>query len=467
MATEPPDQTSPNLGELGDTGLRRSYGFVLEEFLPQLQGRRAIETYREMGDNDPIVGSVLYALENLVRQVDWQVTGPNKRFVDDCRQDMSHTWEDFIAEACSKLQYGFSFHEIVYKQRDDGKIGWKKFPIRSQDSLWRWKLDSNGGVQGMWQSLIWAAPVKQTTVLIPIEKALLFRTQPRKNNPQGRSVLRTAYRPWWFKKRIEEIEAIGVERDLAGIPKIGVPAELLQSDADSNSKAALAAFKEIGTNLRNDEQSCVIYPLAYNEQGNELYKIELMSSAGRREFVTGDILSRYAQHIAMASLSDVILLGHEKVGSFALSESKEELLAVGLQAQVDEIAAVLNKHAIPRLLALNGIVEKNAKTEFVPGTLKATNMKDLAQIIWQLSMAGMPLFPSDGLSEWLRGQLDMPEADGSEMVANPNTGAKAQPGEGGKLPPEDSKSGNTTAQKPQAGDPTAEPPKVKAPKSGD
>src|SRR3990167_3080667 len=93
--------------------------------------------FGEMGDNDSTVGTVLYALENTVRQVTWTVEGPNKSFVEDNLAGMSHSWEDVIAEALSKLQYGWALHEIVYVERD-GRVCWKKLPIRAQSTLNRW-----------------------------------------------------------------------------------------------------------------------------------------------------------------------------------------------------------------------------------------------------------------------------------------------------------------------------------------
>lgn len=397
-----------HLGEIGVTGLKHSWGHITEEFLPALQGDKANKTYREMGDNDPIAGAVLYAFENMVRQVTWTVTGTRAKFVEDNMRGMAHSWEDFIAEALSKLQYGWSYHEIVYEERD-GRIMWRKLPIRGQDTLFRWEIDEHGGCQGMWQT----SPSFQT-VFIPIDKALHFRTSAKRNNPQGRSVLRTAYRPWWFKKRIEEIEAIGVERDLAGIPIIEVPAELLSSTATAEAVAAVAEFKNIVENIRNDEQAGLVVPQAYDERGNPLYKYGLLSSNGRRQFVTGDIISRYSQQIAMASMADVILLGHEKVGSFALSSDKSKLLTIGLQAQVDEIAAVLNKHALPRLFELNGIDQQN--TRIVAGEINQVDVAALADVVFKLSQAGMRFFPSESLEEHVRAQLDIPAADGTEEV---------------------------------------------------
>jgi hypothetical protein len=403
--------------ELGVTGLKHSWGMVQEEFLPQLQGDRANKVYREMGDNDPIAGAVLYAFENMVRQVTWTVTGSKRTFVEDNLGGMSHSWEDFIAEALSKLQYGWAYHEICYEERD-GRVMWRKLPIRGQDTLCKWELDAHGGVQGMYQ---YADGYRQ--VFIPIAKALHFRTSAKRNNPQGRSVLRTAYRPWWFKKRIEEIEAIGVERDLAGIPIIEVPSELLSSSATSEAQAAVAEFKNIVQNLRNDEQAGLVVPQAYDDKGNKLYTYGLMSSNGRRQFVTGDIIARYSQQMAMASMADVILLGHEKVGSFALSDSKSKLLTIGLQAQVDEIASVLNKHALPRLFELNGIPQQN--TKIVAGEISQVDVLALADVIFKLAQAGMRFFPSETLESHIRAQMDVPPADGTEEIT-PMYGAQTQ-----------------------------------------
>jgi hypothetical protein len=63
----------PDLNELGTTGLRRSGGFITEEFLNQLRGRRGLLVYREMADNDPVIGSILYAIEKVVLRLEWRI----------------------------------------------------------------------------------------------------------------------------------------------------------------------------------------------------------------------------------------------------------------------------------------------------------------------------------------------------------------------------------------------------------
>jgi hypothetical protein len=68
----------PDLAEIGTTGLRRTGGTVYEEFLVSLRGRRGAKVYREMSENDPVVGSILYAIEKIILRLDWTIT-PVKR----------------------------------------------------------------------------------------------------------------------------------------------------------------------------------------------------------------------------------------------------------------------------------------------------------------------------------------------------------------------------------------------------
>src|SRR6185295_15142098 len=92
--------------EIGNTGLRAFSGWVREEFLPQLQGRQAATVYREMTDNSPIIGGLLFAVQSTMRKVEWRTIPADDTpaaqemadFADGLRMDMSHTWEDAIME---------------------------------------------------------------------------------------------------------------------------------------------------------------------------------------------------------------------------------------------------------------------------------------------------------------------------------------------------------------------------------
>jgi hypothetical protein len=520
--------------EIGAPGVYMAAGLVMDEFLPALMGDKAIRVYREMGDNDPTAGAVLYAIKMLIRQVEWGVepyedeakerkmaeartaqaqaekkdraaallnvaakappasgtkpgvapelakiakfappsgsavhtapaatatptTSPgqppadtqqdpnnppdispphdaeaeaNAEFVESCFHDMDQTWEDILSQIMTFPQYGWSWHETIYKMRrgpqpdgkklasskhDDGKIGWRDIAGRAQETRFRWDWDTERQkLRGMYQLI----PGEAGTRYMPLAKCLLFRTQADKGNPEGRSCLRNAYRPWYFKSRIEDIEAIGIERDLAGLPVVWVPLRLLAADASMEEKAALHEFKNLVTNIKRNEQEGVIMPLVLDESGNKLYDLQLLNSGGQREFDTDKIIMRYNLAIMMSMLADFLSLGHDKVGTQALGSSKIDLFTSALEAWVDMIADQFNSHAIPRLLRINGMNEaKSPKLTF--RQIAATDLAALSQFILALSQAGMPMFPDEALEEQMRNLANMPpkSVSGDEAVA--------------------------------------------------
>jgi hypothetical protein len=312
--------------ELGTTGLKRTSGFVVDEFLVKLRGIQGVKTYREMSDNDPVIGAFLYAIEKIITRIDWRVDPftdssadgepddtdiETAAFIESCLNDMSDSWDSTLSQIMSMVVYGWSWHEIVYKQRlgpeqkdpskrsqfNDGKIGWRKWPIRGQETLWSWGFSPDGGIECMNQIDPWTG---HGMVEIPIEKSLLFRTTAQKGNPEGRSLLRNAYRPWWYKRRIEEIEAIGIERDLAGLPVANVPPEYLSIHATAEQQSVLAAIQQIVTSIKRNEQEGVIFPQIYDDNGHKLFELVLLSSGGTRQFDTDKVITRYDQRIAMS-----------------------------------------------------------------------------------------------------------------------------------------------------------------------
>lgn len=414
--------------ELGVTGLKRAGGYVDEEFLPALRtGRKAMQVYREMSLNDSMVGAMLFAITQLIKGVDFKVV-PNDQsqeqldaaeFLDSCKDDMSHSWGDFIAEVCSMLAYGYSWHEIVYKKRigpwetdpskrskyDDGLFGWRKLPIRSQETLLRWVFDDTGGVKAMVQM----APPHYRTSVIPIEKSLLFRTDVSKGNPEGKSILRTAYRSWYLKKRLEEFEAIGVERDLAGMPVARVPAEYLNPHASPEKKAMVNSFRKMVRGVRRDENEGLIIPAAFDAETKQpLFDFELMSSGGSRQMDTSAIIQRYEQRILMTVLADFILVGHEQTGSYSLHTDKTGIFRAAINSIVDSIADVLNRHAVPRLFAVNGW-RLNELPKFEPVDVDPPDLTQLSQFISSTSAAGMQWFPDPELEKFVREIARLPE----------------------------------------------------------
>src|SRR5215831_2522234 len=409
----------PPMIELGVTGVKRVSGYVDEEFLPALRGRNAVKVYREMSSNDSMVGALMFAIDKLIREIEWKVLPADQgqenvaaqEFLESCMEDMSDPWDGFIGEVLSMLVYGWSWHEIVYKKRmgpwqtdprkrskySDGLIGWRKIPIRAQETLLRWSFDETGGVRAMIQM----AP--------PIEKSILFRTAIAKGNPEGLSLLRTAYRSWYFKKRLEEFEAIGVERDLAGMPVGKVPADYLNAAKGTPQAKTVDAFRKMVRGVRRDENEGLVLPVQYDPDTKQpLFDFELMSSGGTRQFDTNTIISRYEQRILMSVLADFILVGHEDTGSYSLHTDKTGIFRTALNTIAKSIADTLNRYAVPRLFAVNGW-KLDELPRFEPTNVDPPALDQLAAFISATAGAGMQWFPDPELEKYLREIARLPE----------------------------------------------------------
>lgn len=422
--------------EVGSVGLNMAGGDVIDEPLRQLRGDRGRATYRQMDEDDSVIGGMMFAVSMLFRQGDW----PVEPHPDDDSDDLAEwftgafhdlnteSFTDHVSAALSMLAYGWSLHEILYKRRDghdpglsghesdfdDGLIGWAGFPLRSQSTLLRWHTNERNEIDGMVQ----LAPPTNQSVLIPFEKALHYRTTAARGNPEGRSALRNAYRDWYFKTRTQEIEGIGIERDLAGLPVGWLPPEYLSPNATSQQAAAAAEFKKILRNIRRDDQAAVAWPLAYDENGNKLFDLTLLSSGGQRQIDTGAVITRYDQRIAMSILADFILLGHERIGTQALSKSKVDIFVSAIKAWMDAIADVLNRQGIARLMRINGF-DLTRRPSVRPTGIEQVDLEELAKYVHDLAGSGMPLFPDSTLQGHLREVAGLPPepADFEDLFA--------------------------------------------------
>ena len=411
--------TPVNFKQLGSTGLKRYGTQVYEEFLPELRWPWAGKIYTEMASNDAVIGAILYLAEMLIRGTTWTVAPASTseadveacKFLESCMHDMDTSWANLISEILSMLTYGFSFHEIVYKVRrgpeeanpkyrskyTDARIGWRRLPIRSQSSLHEWEFNKEGDVTAFVQM---AEPDFKLT-RIPMSKGLLFRTRISRDNPEGRSLLRNAYRSWFFKKHFEEIEGIGIERDLAGFPVLEAPENMdLWNDQDERMVALKVKAEELISSVRRDSEEGILLPYGW--------KLTLLSSNSSRQINIGETIDRYDNRIAITMLSDIILIGNNKAGSFALADTKQSMLAAALQTQLQNIADVFNDRAVPDLFRYNHFPGISGLPKIVPGQIQTPSLKELALV---LRAMGLNIAGDMKLQNYLRHILGMPDLD--------------------------------------------------------
>ncbi len=107
------------MGEVSTVGLKVSNDIIYEEMKRELRWPSVITTYKQMG-YDATIASALELFEMMISRVEWEVKAPydatedqikKSKFIQQCRNDMEHTWLNFIQETTSFMTYGFSVHE--------------------------------------------------------------------------------------------------------------------------------------------------------------------------------------------------------------------------------------------------------------------------------------------------------------------------------------------------------------------
>lgn len=411
------------LVEMGRTGLTRFGGYISEEWLPELQGRKGAEIYKRMADSDAIIGGYLFAIKEIAKSVPWFAVPANSseegqkdaKYLESCIYDMSSPWPSTLDEILSMLIFGWSYFEKVFKirrgprqkdprfhsQYNDGRIGWAKWAPRAQESLNEWIYDENTDTLiGMSQI---PAPDYQER-RIPLDKSLHFVTTSSKGNPEGRSTLRNARRSCYMKTNIEDLEGIGIERDLAGYPTLYIPLEVFKRETDKANEA-YNDFMDVISNIRRDEAEGILLPAVFDANGNRLYEFKLLASSGTRQFDTSRVINRYDTRIALTVMADFLLLGQQKQGSYALSDTKSKMFYQSLMSLLDNIAETINTQAVPELFELNGW-ERDELPYLAHGKAEPVNLEALGNFLERLTNMGMVL--DDRLENHLRGIADLP-----------------------------------------------------------
>ncbi|MNQ87453.1 hypothetical protein D3C85_1026760 [compost metagenome] len=326
---------------------------------------------------DATIASALSLFEMMISRVDWYVDAPedpteedlNKaKFLTQCMHDMDHSWFSFIKEVTSMFTYGYCVNEKVYRRRqkangskyDDNLVGIKKLPVRSQTTILEWEFSDDGrellGVVQDTNLLLDGFRLSNALggeIRIPRKKFLLFRTDVSRDNPQGKSPLSKVYKAWRYRREIEQAESIGITRGLGGIPVFEIPVDYLKGDANADQVATVEAFKNIGRNLQNNEQSCVIMPKFYDDQGNSLFNFQLMGPPNASQYDTDAAIIRWDNKILQTLFADLLQMGNSKGGSYNLADSKSSLVHMAVESRLKEIQDVLNNDLIPQLFSLN------------------------------------------------------------------------------------------------------------------
>lgn len=406
---------APVTTEIGGYGASSYYAFSRQDYNPAMAGQLGLRRYDEMRRSDSQVRRSLNVIKTPVQAARWYMEPASESeedkkiadFVWDCyTKYMSVSFPQLLRETLTFLDFGWYALEKVPEFRViDGKqmVVWKKLaPRHPLDSLGGWSYDSHGGPTGCW-----FMGDGGDEVFIPIEKLLAFTYDKEAGNMDGISVLRTAYKNWYFKDNLYKIDAIQKERHGIGIPIIKLPPNFSEADR--------VAAEHLGANLRTNEKAHVVLPPGWEILFAKLegQPVNCMESI---EHHNGQILGNImAEFLGM--------------GSSGNDDAAMDMFVKGTRFIADIVRDVHNKWAIPELVNWN-FPNVDAYPELKVRRIgDTTDWRVLSFALRNLVGANI-LQVDDRLEHWIRDEMDLPRVDLETLrpVATPQAPSKAPVG---------------------------------------
>lgn len=368
-----------SLKQTGISGLKISNGQILQEANRVFRIPHLFRVVDEIRTN-PTVGAGMNVYSFMIGRKEWCMSaddGASDKTKEraDIIQTMLHDMEDSFQTTINSilpyLEYGFSIHEIVPYRRlyrngskyNDGLVGIKKLAIRNQDTIVRWVFSEDGrDLVGVEQTI---ANVENNhrfqnltnehgNIFIPREKFLLFTSNATAGNPQGTSIYKNIYLAHKQMTMLQEQELLTVAKEAKGMMKIEIPAEYLSEDAPDGGVAA-AEFKKIIDGHNNGTTAGLLVPQVIDPDSKlTMFNYSLLESKGSASIDVENVIKRLQKDILVNMSVDVLALGADGSGSFALAESKTSILALAIDARLKEIANVFNRELIPFIYRMNG-----------------------------------------------------------------------------------------------------------------
>jgi hypothetical protein len=213
----------------------RMWGDVFnEEYISDLRGYQAAITFEKMLRSDYQVGLLETSIMGIIKAATFNFSIPDvaggDKHAELCEWQWAHgfnkTSDENLNDLGSHIFFGNAvFEPLDYEAYKHPKFGliWRLHTMgfRDQTSLVGWKMDTRGDIIEVHQQTNYSTPFSDAW--IPGEDLIVLSEKRKGGNVEGRSVLRTAYGPWWRKNIYYKLLGIGLEKASMGLPVITVP----------------------------------------------------------------------------------------------------------------------------------------------------------------------------------------------------------------------------------------------------
>jgi phage gp29-like protein len=277
----------------------------------------------------------------------------------------------------------------------------KKLAFRRQLTVYRWQTaDQHAGITQM----TYTGGMHS----IDQDKLCIFTHEQEGDNFEGVSLLRSAYKHWYYKETLYKIQTMAMQRQGMGIPQVTAP-----EDADEISKQKA---RDALSNIRANEASFIEIPKGYI--------IDFMDMKGLSVIDCSHAINHHDGQIMKNVLAGFLDLGKTKgsSGSHALSADQSRLFVQSLESIAKTFCEAVNRQIIRRLVDYNFNVKKYPTIEF--GSLADDNTEMLAQALMQLANADL-LTPDPDLEDFIRTTFKLPALP-DDIKADYNNRARSQ-----------------------------------------
>lgn len=392
--------------EHGKTGTEQQAGMITEDFNSDLQFPNSIVIYDEMRKSDATTGAILSAIKQPLISAKWGIQPGSEESRDKEIADfVSHNlfekikFKHFIRESLGCLDFGFYYFEKLF-EIVDWKVEWKQFAPRvpKAHSLWEIKDKPwvDGHPAGVTQLIISSDESKNGTHEIPWDKLILFSFMKEGNNFEGQSILRNAYRHYFYKSLLYKVESVSMERYWVWVPYAKVKTSMSQPNKDK--------VQEFLKSIRSNEES-------FGVVTDDVTELKILTPEGAGQDIQPPI-AHHDRKIYDSILAGFLNLTSGEGGSNALSKDQSSFFLRGLQGIADFFIDTMNDH-IKELVDYNfNGVESYPK--LIVADIGSISMDEQINAIDQAFNSGI-LDITDDDRQMIRDVLKMPRLTQEQM----------------------------------------------------
>jgi len=426
----PPTQQAPT----GRSGTVNTRGFIEDrEFNNRLRWPLNLDEYEKMRRTDPTVQWMLRLVSTPLRAALWSVEPPENPSPVELEaacfaqhaifSELDGGFDEHLRQALTYLDFGHSVFERSAELRpvefdvdvDEGDpfhVKRDAFVLaaldpRLQRTVQRWNVDS-AEPKRLVNIKQWLADGHEPSVTtIDADRLVLYVCDKEGDDWRGVSLLRSAWKSWFTKSELQNLEAIAFERS-AGFPVVYPP-----TDADDDD---LTSVEEAIKKVKQGENVWMIMPgpkqlpSRGGSQPAEEWLVEdlaINASAGQAADF-GAAIGRYDLEMAKNVMASFMELGQKEVGARATADVQQDPYYQALSAHASYIEDTFSEAVLRPLCDWNYTLERYPR--LVCSKLQARNAEVIATAIKGLVEAGV-MQPDEPLEDFVRDLLDAPDAD--------------------------------------------------------